>query len=178
MLFKMNKLLVWKILIISISFGIGCSFYPKKSNVVNHINAEYEDCIVGMCINELSKISYDSALVYFTPRNLSKVGPINYVKYLSNFQCYDIEIPSCRFPENWVKKENLNSLIKIANDKTPCPNLHMMSVYSYTVDLDSALTPSSTVGRESLRLINSYFVKAYPCSIVYSLDSIMKMKNW
>lgn len=131
----------------------------KSNNILNSSN----DCEIGICNSEKNKVQFKSADIFFTQENLSIVGPIGYLNYLKNFSCYELQIPSCRFPKNWVKLDNLTELKLLVDDTTPCPKIFVPSEKSYTLNLDSAYINSSSIGKESKKLINSYYVKYYPC---------------
>jgi hypothetical protein len=152
----------------------GCNIHPKNQTN-EYLEGELQQCPITICDNINSRITFDSAEIFLTPQNLSKVSAVTYLNFISNFSCYDITIPACRFPKNWIRKENLNSLIKISNNPAPCSKLFIPSTASVATNRDSFYIPASTIGQEAVRLINSYFLKEYPCPIIYSRDSVLKM---
>jgi hypothetical protein len=162
------------IFVVFISLLISCNSETNLKRKEEKLSSEYSmQCPIGICENYKNKQTYKLANDYLTISNLSKVGPLNFLQYLKNFECYDIMIPSCRFPNNWINKNNLSSLVAMLDDKTPCTKIHVLSTESKTVNLDSSNVQSSTIGLESLRLINGYLLKQYPCNIIWNKDSVV-----
>ena len=147
----------------SLFIMISCN--PVKKEVgQNNIDISFLDkCSIGICGNEKNKINFDSANHFFTKENLNIVGPIAYLNYLKKFSCHELDLPSCRFPENWIKIDHLTKLKLLLDDTTPCPKIFIPSIKSYTLDSDSAYIKGSNISIEAKRLINSYYIKYYPC---------------
>ncbi len=135
------------------------------------------DCITIMCINDTNK--YNRLNYIFQKNNLAKISGIEYLDILKNIKCAEITIEhECYQRSGWIKKEELKEIFAKVDSKEPCPKVRTLSdeIRSDVVDLDSLFIPKSTIGRESIRLINSYYLGFYPCDIKYNryqIDSLL-----
>ena len=146
----------------------GCNSTNK--NGINK-NKDNVSCPIGIvsCVN--NEQTYEKVNSFFTKENLSKIGPIKYLEYLKKIKSYQIIIPSCRLPNNWIHKKDIDTLIILTKDYTVCTKIHVPTIESNTINLDSACIQSSKIGIEALRLLNGFLTNEYPCNIKFNADT-------
>lgn len=167
-----------KIIILCVIILDGCKgSLNKGSNKSSSVNTEMNTCITVICINDTNE--YNKLNHIFQKDNLVKISGIEYLNILKRIKCSEITIEQeCYLRNGWIKKEELEAIFEKTESKELCPK-----VMTYTdelkgdlIDRDSLFTPKSTLGREALRLINSYYLGYYPCDIVYDrtqIDSLL-----
>lgn len=160
-------------MLLSIAYvHFSCEAAPD--NQENDLNNE---CAIDMCVSN-SGISYEEIDALVRPEKLLKSGPVNYLKLLKQINCNNVSIPNCRFPQDkWVTKMQFDTLIALLHDSSQCAALKIPTPTSYTENLDSAYVRSSTVGTESLRLLNGLILNRYPCNIKFNTAWIESRKD-
>lgn len=95
--------------------------------------------------------------------NFNETSPIDFLKYLQNFNLTSLVIDRGDVPKNWIQKKHLDPLLDLLDSKDPA-----IPVYEdYNVDRKQY---SSTIGNEVLFLLEGYLSGQYPpggCSLGY-----------
>ncbi|MFK7757337.1 MAG: hypothetical protein AB8B53_10445 [Flavobacteriales bacterium] len=135
------------------------------------------------CINEKNVLTesesileeIDEAIIDFNPVlsviRAKKLTPKEFLLLISGEDYPFIPIEINEFPESWVKKCDVVELLRFQEDTTKCP----LIPDTYKSDIRD-FQSKSTIKEEALRLINSYYIGWYPCSIVYDYETILNEK--
>ncbi len=178
--FKMTKIGIrttWKITLALLIFQ-SCNIHFKKANSLDSGN---QNAVVKILTPNLDTITPLQLLNLLKIEN-GKNQVFVFTHYLeSDTNRTDDRISS--IPKDWIKKQHVDSLIKLIDDKTPT-----VPVFNGYASVRFRNKPFATVGIEALRMIEGYKENDYPSLMphyVYATGSDKNykklkkdMKNW
>ena len=106
---------------------------------------------------------------YFTPQNLENKSPIEMLLFLKKEKGHiqHITADTCRFPQNWIKEEDVIQLKSMLSDTSQVPMVCTSWEIRQNVSYEESLKRRrSTIGKEALHLLNGYLTKRYPCEVI------------